>query len=101
MSTFIFSYRAPGEYVAFQPDTVGAWMAWFGSFGPDLVEAGQPVGEARQIGDCGADSRLGGFTVVTADDLDAAVELAEGCPGLQHGFGVEIGALVPVGGDAT
>jgi hypothetical protein len=101
MSTFIFSYRAPHGYVAFQPETTRAWTTWFESLASDLVDVGQPVAEAHQIGECGADSRLGGFTVVTADDLDAAVALAQGCPGLQHGFGVEVGALVPVGGDAA
>jgi hypothetical protein len=32
--------------------------------------------------------------VVTADSLEAAVALANGCPGLQQGGGVEVGATV-------
>jgi hypothetical protein len=35
-----------------------------------------------------------GFTLVTADDLAAATELARGCPGLTHGVSVEVGELV-------
>jgi hypothetical protein len=32
--------------------------------------------------------------VINADDLDAAVIVAKGCPGLQHGGGVEVGAII-------
>jgi hypothetical protein len=32
--------------------------------------------------------------VISADDLDAALRVAQGCPGLQDtGFGVEVGAV--------
>ena len=93
MGKFVFTYRAPSDYTPFQPETVGEWMAWFEGLGSQLVDAGQPVREARQIGDCGPDQRLGGFSIVSADDLDGALELAQGCPGLAAGFGVEVGAL--------
>jgi hypothetical protein len=41
----------------------------------------------------GALRRRRGYTLVTADDLDAAVALARGCPFLQHDGGVEVGEL--------
>jgi len=32
--------------------------------------------------------------VISADDLDAALRVAQGCPGLQDtGFGVEVGVV--------
>jgi hypothetical protein len=96
MAKFVLAYRTPDEYVPFQPDTVSSWTAWFDSMGADLINAGQPVVEARQIGDCGPGQRLGGYSVVTADDFEAALRLAKGCPGLDHGFGVEVGELAEV-----
>jgi hypothetical protein len=36
---------------------------------------------------------LGGYTLVTADDLEAAVALAKGHPLLRQGGGVEVGEL--------
>jgi hypothetical protein len=36
---------------------------------------------------------LGGYTLITADSLDAAVALAEGHPLITRGGGVEVGEL--------
>lgn len=33
------------------------------------------------------------YTVVSADSLGEALALAQGCPGLQLGFGIEVGVL--------
>ena len=93
MAQFLFSYRTPADYAPARPESLSAWAAWFQNMGGQPVDAGQPVREARQIGDCGAGQRLGGYTVVTADTLEEALALAQGCPGLQRGFGVEVGAL--------
>jgi hypothetical protein len=93
MAQFLFSYRTPADYAPARPDSLSAWAAWFQGMGDQLVDAGQPVRESRQIGDCGAGQRLAGYTVVTADTVEEALTLAQGCPGLQRGFGVEVGAL--------
>ena len=101
MAKFLFSYRTPANYVPARPDSLSAWAAWFQSIGGQLADAGQPVVAARQIGDCGDGQRLGGYTVVTADSFDEAVALAQGCPGLQRGFGIEVGALADPGTTAA
>jgi hypothetical protein len=36
---------------------------------------------------------LGGYSLITAGDLEAAVELAKGCPFLHQGGGIEVGEL--------
>ncbi len=89
----ICSPAAPAGYAPGRPDSVSAWAAWFQSMRSQLVDAGQPVRETRQVGDCSVSQRLAGYTVVTADTLEDALALAQGCPGLQRGFGVEVGAL--------
>src|SRR5262249_38562011 len=53
---------------------------------------GQRVGRVSALGAGGADGdTLGGYIVVTARDLEEAVALAKGCPGLRHGGGGEGG----------
>ena len=94
MTKFVISYYAPENYVPGRSDDMSAWAAWFESMGAHLVDIGHPVREATQIGDHGADQRLRGYSVITAADLDAALMLARGCPGLSDlGFGVEVGVV--------
>jgi hypothetical protein len=93
MPTFLLSHRAPTNSTGRSADAMAAWNAWFDSLGADLVDRGNPVFAARTLGNCGAGTALGGYTLVTADDLDAAVTLARGCPFLQHDGGIEVGEL--------
>jgi len=72
---------------------MAAWTAWFESMGAHLVNIGQPVFERGTLGNCAADTVLGGYSLVTADDLEAAVALAMGCPFLDQDGGVEVGEL--------
>ena len=92
MPRFLFSYRVPRDY---QPgaETGRAWEAWFGSLGSSRVDAGHGVVATRTLGTLDDQTRLGGYSVVTAEDIDGAAALATGCPALQLGGGVEIGAV--------
>ncbi len=92
MPKFVFAYRVPEDY---QPgaETGKAWQAWFESLGGSRVDTGHAVLATRPLGNLDAGTRLGGYSVVTAEDLDGAAALAEGCPALRLGGGVEIGAV--------
>ena len=93
MPKFLFSYRVPEDY---QPgaETGKAWQAWFESLGGSRIDTGHGVVTTRMLGELDAGTtRLGGYSVVTAEDMEAAAALAEGCPALQFGGGVEIGAV--------
>jgi hypothetical protein len=103
MATFLFSYRVPRTPLAQvlaeldesqRAARMAAWNAWFDHLGANLVQRGDPVNDARTLGTCTEDTRIGGYSVVSADDLDAAVELARGCPGLEWGGGVEVGEFI-------
>src|SRR6185437_13035657 len=85
MATFLFTYRVPHDYALGRPDAVGAWSDWFASMGDGLLDIGKPVAQAAALGDGDAGTRLGGYSLVTADDLDAALALAKGCPALAIG----------------
>jgi hypothetical protein len=97
MANFVLSFRGQ------QGRTVSAaeeaeWGAWFGEIGGSVADFGHRVGSVRALGDGPTDhSSLAGYVVLTASDLDAAVGVAKGCPGLRHGGGVEIGEAVEMG----
>jgi hypothetical protein len=97
MTTFLFSYRMPQAYVPGRPDAVAAWTAWFDEMGSSLADRGNPVFEAVSLGNCGDETRLGGYSLITAEDLDTAVALAKGCPALREGAGVEVGVITELG----
>lgn len=93
MPTFVLAYRMPTDYVPGGSETMAAWAAWFDSMGEALSDRGNPVFESTELGNCGVGTRLGGYTFVNAEDLDAAVTLGKGSPALTAGGGVEVGAI--------
>jgi len=76
-----------------------AWTNWFQSMGSSVVEIGNPVNDASAVG-ATADTRVGGYSLVSAPDEAAAARLAEGCPVLEYGGGVEIGEIIDMSGGA-
>jgi hypothetical protein len=94
MATFVFAYRASTSYVPGTADTMAAWRAWFAELGGHVVDMGKPVFESGAVGNCASDNTvLGGYSMIDAEDLEAALALAKGCPAVAHGGGVEVGAL--------
>ena len=94
MPKFIFTYRAPAGYTpGTDADAMAAWQAWFGQLGDHVAEIGNPVSERTTVGVAPSEHQLGGFSIITAADLEAAAVLAKGCPFLKQGGGVEVGQL--------
>jgi hypothetical protein len=96
MPQFIFSYRSAKDYDAIaDPDGLAAWGAFINDvIAPSVVDPGWPVFEpARVLGEAGQSTQHGGYAIVTADDLRAAVSMAEHCPTITRGGGVEVGVL--------
>jgi hypothetical protein len=94
MPNFVFSYRVPSDY---RPgaETAAEWQAWFGGMGSALVDFGHAVVDYGSLGEVGGrGSRMVGYSVVSADDMDSALALAKDCPALQVGGGVEVGPVM-------
>jgi hypothetical protein len=92
MPTYLITNRAPEGYVG-AADAMTAWNAWFDRLADNLADRGNPVFARSIVGNCGPDTELGGYTLITADNLDAAVALARDCPMIAAGGGVEVGEL--------
>jgi hypothetical protein len=80
---------------------MAAWNGWMGSLGNALVDGGNPTGNNRTIGSNGEvgstnGSRATGYSIIEANDADAAVRLAKGCPHLQSGGSIEVAEIMPI-----
>jgi hypothetical protein len=71
-----------------------AWTDWFAALGGALVDGGNPASKSKTIAANGSvtDDASGptGYSIIKADNLDAAVVLAKGCPVLQGGASVQV-----------
>jgi len=96
MANYVLVYHGGG-----MPDSpeegariMQAWTAWFGELGERLVDGGNPASATRTIAANGSvsDDANGpsGYSIIKADSLDAAVELAKGCPVLQGGASIQV-----------
>jgi hypothetical protein len=97
MTTFLFSYRMPTDYTPGNPDAAKAWGSFFEGIGSQLVDVGNPTFESTSLGTCDSSTtHLGGFSLVTADDLEAAVAMAKASPAVANGGGVEVGVITEI-----
>jgi hypothetical protein len=97
VTKYVLAYKGGG-----MPETEGqrqagmaAWGAWYEGLGAAVVDGGNPFGPSMQVAPDGsarqgAESGLSGYTILSADGLAAAADLAKGCPILASGGSVEV-----------
>jgi hypothetical protein len=110
MADFLFVYRGGGDAeMKMTPDEMqqvmqkwGAWIGeamakgWMTNPGDALTPEGRVVDSKKVVTDgpfVESKEIVGGYSVVQADTIDKAAELAKGCPGLQYGGKVEVRPL--------
>ncbi len=94
MPKYVFAYRAPKDQVPSSGgDATPAWLEFRDRLGDKIVDFGNPVFSAASVGTCDGSTRLGGYSFVTADDLESAVAMAKDSPTLAAGGGVEVGEI--------
>ena len=98
--------RSPAELQA----STQNWMGWIGGIAKSgALKGGQPLdhggkvikGVKNVITDgpfAEAKDVVGGYLIVTANDLTGALEIAKGCPAPSEGGSVEVRALAPMPG---
>jgi hypothetical protein len=84
MSAYLFTFREPADYAP-SAGTFDAWATWQRKLGSRLKDRGNPGFAAAALGASVAGTTLGGYSLIRAGNLDAAVALARGCPLLPHG----------------
>ena len=98
MAKFVLAYRGGGmaETEEEQEAAMQAWGAWFGSLGEAVVDGGNPFGASASVGGGEAASGLTGYSIIEAGSLDAATDLAGGCPVLSSGGSVDVYEAIPM-----
>lgn len=83
MKKFVFLYYGSADM---SPESAAAWGAWFHSIEGSLVDGGNPFGEGRLVTSDGttelsaAMKPATGYSIVSAESIDAAQKLLDGCP---------------------
>jgi hypothetical protein len=98
MANYMFAYSGGNSLAADEAARdaqMAKWGQWFEQLGSAIVDGGAPTGTAKTVGTGGSVSDGGsrgltGYSIVRADSLDAAVELAKGCPVLETGGAVDV-----------
>ena len=74
------------------------WKAWVGGLGDAAVNPGTPLGKSKIVssGGVSGDSKnpMSGFSIVKADSMDAALEMAKACPFLEIGGTLEVAEMM-------
>ncbi len=104
MANFVLLYTggSAGATESERGKAMEAWGAWFGKLGDKVVDTGNPFAtHAKNVSDGGAvhDGAIGapapGYSIVKADSLNAAVDLAKACPVLQSGGKITVYEVTP------
>ena len=107
MTKFLYLYRGPATPMDDITPEVGeqlqkAWTDWGNKVGASLVDFGSPFGARVAVTDDGATTEASdqnGYTIVEAENLDAARALVGGHPFLTEGkgrFAIDIYELTPM-----
>lgn len=101
MANYLFAYKG-GSMAATEAEreaAMAAWGSWFGSLGQAVVDAGNPFGASTSVNANGSGGQAGsltGYSVIAADDLATAAELAKGAPVVANGGSVEVYETIQV-----
>ncbi len=101
MTDYVFAYhggKRPGspeegaKYMA-------TWKAWVSGLGDAAVNPGTILKKSKTVStegvsDDGGSNPLLGFSILKADSMEAALELARGCPHLELGGTIEVAEVM-------
>ena len=105
MPKYLVTYHGAGAPATPEEaqEAMQAFGAWLASAGTAVIDPGAPLSAARTISQSGAaegqtEGPIGGYTILEADDLDAAVKLVENHPFISRGGKLQVSETVNLGG---
>lgn len=93
MTNYLFTFRGARDS-GLEAETFDAWARWHLELGARLKDRGYPATLATAVGAPAAATAVHGYSVIRASSIDAAVDLAQGCPILSRGGGIEVAELL-------
>ena len=101
MAKFLFVYHGGSEHPEEECEAVmQAWNDWFDGMGEAVIDAGAPVGNnwtvhrSRIVTSDGGNNPATGYSLIQAEDREAAIELAKGCPIIEANGDIEIAEII-------
>lgn len=99
MTNYIFAFHSGPTPEVPSPEVMDKWMKWFGEMGDAVVDGGAPVGMSKTVAssgvsDDGGANPISGYSIIKADSIEAACEIAKGCPALPSGGSVEVAEIM-------
>jgi hypothetical protein len=101
MSNYVLAYHGGTKPESPEEGTkhMAKWKAWVGGLGDAVVNPGTPLGKSKTVSsggvsDDGGSNPLLGFSIVKADSMDAALEMAKTCPFLDLGGTLEVAEVM-------
>ena len=97
MPNYVFAFHGGKK-----PDTPEAgaemmqeWMTWMEANREQFVDIGHPVGMSKTVSasgveDHGGPNPLSGYSIIKADTIEAACDLAKSCPHLNYEGSIEV-----------
>ncbi|MDN4475749.1 hypothetical protein QQX09_07760 [Demequina sp. SYSU T00192] len=110
MPKYVFIYHAPpmpADAAPPEPEQVqemmDAWYGWANSVGENLIDLGTPLSGGVHVepdGLTGSTKEVAGYSILMADSMEAAVELAQSHPHLNMpgGCSIEVHEAEPLPG---
>jgi hypothetical protein len=97
MPSFLVTYHGGGMPADEEgrQQAMAAFGAWVGKMGDALTDPGAPLGPSRTVSSDGvregdAEGRVGGYSVLRADDMDSAVDLVRDHPFVSRGGSLQV-----------
>lgn len=107
MKKFVLIYRSPAEAMGkmktSSPEEMQAeqkkWMDWFAKLGDDLLEMGEMFAQSTRLSSSGfsePDSNITGFSIIQANNFEAAKTLVEDHPHVHWFDGCTVDVYEPM-----
>jgi len=98
---FLFVYYGGGIATtpAAQKKSMDAWNAWFAKLGKSVVDPGAPTKPGRMVGKTVkaiTGGMVTGYSVVMADNLEAAAAIAKSSPQITDGGTIGVYEIMPM-----
>jgi len=101
MQKFVLLYTGGGmpESEAEQAKVMQDWADWYAGLGDAVADPGNPIGPVSKkimpngkvsVSDGSGDPLVTGYTILSAESLDEAVEMAKKCPVLEGGAEISV-----------
>jgi len=96
---FVYYGGAMATTPAAQKKSMDAWNAWFKKLGKSMIDPGAPTKPGKMVGKTAraiTGEMVTGYSVVMADNLEAAVAIAKTSPQITDGGTIGVYEIMPM-----